>query len=177
MGDGAQDSRAARPRPPAGARLQGRPQRLHLARWGGEWRLGRQPCRACLRAPTPTAGLSLQPNGAAQRELPGTRRPAPRAWFRVGPKFRPPTTAAPTRWKMSSPPAAITGGGATAPHRARRGWTCVRPRNTRGRLRPPPAFHLAPQHPPILRLAQGLKELDREGAGDIEAASLPGQGR
>lgn len=56
VGDGAQDSRAARARPPAGARLQGRPQRLHLARWGGERRLGRQPCRACLRAPTPTAG-------------------------------------------------------------------------------------------------------------------------
>lgn len=32
----------------------------------------------------------------------------------------------PTRWRAPSPPAAMTGGGA-APHRTRRGWTCVNP--------------------------------------------------
>lgn len=111
------DTRAPPARPPAGARLLERPQRLHLAGWGGERRLGRHPRRACFRAPTPTAGLSLRPNGAAQRELPGIPRPAPRAWFQVGPKFRSPCHRGPDkmenvvssrshngRWGHCSPP-------------------------------------------------------------------------
>lgn len=56
-------------------------------------------------------------------------------------------------------------------------WVDVRPpQEHSGTPSPAAGLSLGPAAPPALRLAQGLKELDREGAGDIEAASLPGQG-
>lgn len=51
------------------------------------------------------------------------------------------------------------------------------PQEHSGTPSPAASLSLGPAAPPALRQAQGLKELDREGAGDIEAASLPGQGR
>lgn len=151
------DTRAAPARPPAGARLPGRPQRLHFGQWGRELRLAR-PAVACPQFP--------RPNGVAPRGFPGPV---------AQPSGSPGPPAAPTRWRMSPPPAAMTGGGATAPHGARHGWTCVSTPVTRGRLHPPPRLR-GSRGAPARRPARGLK-LDREGVGDIEAASLLGQGR
>lgn len=58
-------------------------------------------------------GLSPRPNGGAQLGLRGAKFPSPTGlvlnWSQV-------PTAVPTKWRTSSPPAAMTGGGGTIPH-------------------------------------------------------------